>query len=58
MGLRDRIADTIARAAGLQTRRCPHGCGLIIRFRAVSKTEADQLTAIAADHAGRHQYLR
>jgi hypothetical protein len=39
-----------------RTRRCPKGCGMMVRFRAVSKAEAQQWTAIAADHAGGHRW--
>lgn len=38
------------------TRRCPKGCGMMIRFRAVSEAEAQRWTAVANDHAGRHQW--
>lgn len=56
MNPRDQLADALARLQGMQTRRCPKACGLVIRYRAVSETEAKRLTAIAADHDGRHQY--
>ncbi|WP_432017682.1 hypothetical protein [Streptomyces hydrogenans] len=49
-----RVADTFALILrGLRTRRCPvPGCGVVIRFRAVSKAEEKRLTARAHDHAG------
>ncbi|MGW6569984.1 hypothetical protein [Streptomyces sp. NPDC054975] len=40
---------------GMQTRRCPvPGCGVLIRFRAVSDAEEKRLTAQATDHTS-HQ---
>lgn len=56
MNLRARLADALARLQGMQTRRCPEACGLVIRYRAVSEVEAKRFDAIAADHDGRHQY--
>jgi hypothetical protein len=57
MRIAHRVSDFFALLVlGLHTRRCPQGCGVVIRFRVVSKTEGEQLTAVAADHAGRHRY--
>lgn len=38
------------------TRRCPKGCGMFVRFRAVSEAEAQRWAAVVADHAGGHHY--
>lgn len=52
-----RIADLLALIFTLKrTRRCPQGCGVVIRFRCVSDAEAKRLTTVATDHAGRHQW--
>ncbi|MFF6984231.1 hypothetical protein ACFZAV_42715 [Streptomyces sp. NPDC008343] len=39
-----------------RTRRCPKGCGMRVRFRAVSNAEAQRWTDVAADHAGGHKW--
>lgn len=52
-----RISDLLALVFTLKrTRRCPQGCGVVIRFRFVSDAEAKRLTAVANDHTGRHQW--
>jgi hypothetical protein len=52
-----RVADVFALVtSGMQTLRCPVGCGHMVRYRAVSAAEEKQLTAVAADHDGRHQF--
>ena len=52
-----RLADLLILVFTLKrTRRCPQNCGMTVRFRFVSDAEAKRWTAVAADHAGRHQW--
>ncbi|WP_328927659.1 hypothetical protein OG429_25940 [Streptomyces sp. NBC_00190] len=49
--LADRIYDAIAVLTGKHTIRCPHpGCGLHIRYRAVTPAEAKRLIDLATEH--------
>ncbi|MFD7085366.1 hypothetical protein [Streptomyces sp. NPDC059918] len=50
--LSERITDAAALLAGKRTVRCPFsGCGVSVRYRAVTPDEAKRLTDLATDHA-------
>ncbi|MFD5512862.1 hypothetical protein ACFWIB_34625 [Streptomyces sp. NPDC127051] len=49
--LSERITDAAALLAGKHTIRCPYsGCGVSIRYGAVTPDEAKRLTDLATDH--------
>ncbi|MFD7840549.1 hypothetical protein [Streptomyces sp. NPDC059761] len=49
--LSERITDAAALLASKRTIRCPYpGCGVSVRYRAVTPDEAKRLTDLATDH--------
>ncbi|MEV6687612.1 hypothetical protein AB0N28_20090 [Streptomyces sp. NPDC051130] len=49
--LSERVCDAVALLTGKHTVRCPYlGCGVSIRYRAVTPDEAKRLTDLATDH--------